>query len=159
LEKFDEKYIQPWLMSDPPPSPNRMLRTNTSANTNRNNVSNPDTPSKVRKGKSTNISVAAAVAVAQRELSASDFGGRTMNKYIMETSNGERKPLLGEQHQEGNKKISTSPPNKRGGSRGEKITGTIRGPLVCDKFGAHDRETFLASSTIEDTLRLPKYER
>jgi len=159
LEKFDEKYIQPWLMSDPPPSPNRMLRTNTSANTNRNNVSHPDTPSKVRKGKTTNTSVAAAVAVAQRELSASDFAGRTMNKYIMETSNGERKPLLGEQHQEGNKKRSTSPPNKRGGGRGEKITGSIRDSLVCDKFGAHDRETFLASSTIEDTLQLPKYER
>merc|ERR1712091_169593 len=30
LEKFDAKYIQPWLMSEPPSSPNRMLRSSTS---------------------------------------------------------------------------------------------------------------------------------
>ena len=56
LEKFD-KYIQPWIMSEPPSSPNRMLRSSTSTANNNNNNGNgngshPNTPSRVRKGKS-----------------------------------------------------------------------------------------------------------
>jgi hypothetical protein len=112
----------------------------------------------VRKGKSS-ISAAAAVTAAQRDLSASDFSGRTMNKFNAES--GERKPLLGEQQQQqhgGNKKRSNSPPSTN--RRKEVTAEDIRGTLNFDKFGAHDRETSLNSSTIEESLRLSrKYER
>ena len=131
LEKFDAKYIQPWLMSEPPPSPNRMLNGGKSS-------SHPNTPSRVRKGGKSSI------ATAQRDLSASDFAGRTKSNYNAES--GERKPLLGEQT---NKKSFTS----------NRTRGSTRGPLVFDAFGQHDRETSLASSVIEDSLRLPEYER
>ena len=172
LEKFDAKYIQPWLMSEPPSSPNRMLRSSMSTANNNNNNGNgngshPNTPSRVRKGKSS-ISAAAAVTAAQRDLSASDFSGRTMNKFNAES--GERKPLLGEQQQQqqqqehhhhhhgGNKKRSNSPPSTN--RRKEVTAEDIRGTLNFDKFGAHDRETSLNSSTIEESLRLSrKYER
>ena len=131
LEKFDAKYIQPWLMSEPPPSPNRMLNGGKSS-------SHPNTPSRLRKGGKSSI------ATAQRNLSASDFSGRTKNNYNAES--GERKPLLGEQ----TSKKSFSPSRTR---------GSTRGPLVFDAFGQHDREASLASSVIEDSLRLPEYER
>ena len=131
LEKFDAKYIQPWLMSEPPPSPNRMLNGGKSS-------SHPNTPSRLRKGGKSSI------ATAQRNLSASDFSGRTKNDYNAES--GERKPLLGEQ----TSKKSFSPSRTR---------GSTRGPLVFDAFGQHDREASLASSVIEDSLRLPEYER
>jgi len=105
------------------------------------------------------------VTAAQRDLSASDFSGRTMNKFNAES--GERKPLLGEQQQQqqqqqhhhhgGNKKRSNSPPSNR---RKEVTAEDIRGTLNFDKFGAHDRGTSLNSSTIEESLRLSrKYER
>ena len=100
--------------------------------------SHPNTPSRVRKGGKSSI------ATAQRDLSASDFSGRTKNNYNAES--GERKPLLGEQT---NKKSFTS----------SRTRGSTRGPLVFDAFGQHDRETSLASSVIEDSLRLPEYER
>ena len=131
LEKFDAKYIQPWLMSEPPPSPNRMLNGGKSS-------SHPNTPSRLRKGGKSSI------ATAQRNLSASDFSGRTKNNSNAES--GERKPLLGEQ----TSKKSFSPSRTR---------GSTRGPLVFDAFGQHDREASLASSVIEDSLRLPEYER
>ena len=131
LEKFDAKYIQPWLMSEPPTSPNRMLNGGKSG-------SHPNTPSRVRKGGKSSI------ATAQRDLSASDFAGRTKNNYNAES--GERKPLLGEQT---NKKSFSS----------SRTRGSTRGPLVFDAFGQHDRETSLASSAIKDSLRLPEYER
>jgi len=108
------------------------------------------------------------VTAAQRDLSASDFSGRTMNKFNAES--GERKPLLGEQQQQqqqqehhhhhhgGNKKRSNSPPSTN--RRKEVTAEDIRGTLNFDKFGAHDRETSLNSSTIEESLRLSrKYER
>jgi sodium/hydrogen exchanger 3 len=131
LEKFDAKYIQPWLMSEPLPSPNRILNGGKSG-------SHPNTPSRVRKGGKSSI------ATAQRDLSASDLSGRTKNNYNAES--GERKPLLGEQ----TSKKSFSPGRTR---------GSTRGPLVFDAFGQHDRESSLASSVIEDSLRLPEYER
>ena len=131
LEKFDAKYIQPWLMSEPPPSPNRMLNGGKSS-------SHPNTPSRLRKGGKSSI------ATAQRNLSASDFSGRTKNDYNAES--GERKPLLGEQTSK--KSFSSS-----------RTRGSTRGPLVFDAFGQHDREASLASSVIEDSLRLPEYER
>ena len=83
-----------------------------------------------------------------------------MNKFNAES--GERKPLLGEQqqrqqhhHHGGNKKRSNS------SALAEEVTAEdIRGTLNFDKFGAHDRETSLNSSTIEESLRLSrKYER
>jgi hypothetical protein len=91
-----------------------------------------------------------------------------MNKFNAES--GERKPLLGEQQQQqqqqehhhhhhgGNKKRSNSPPSTN--RRKEVTAEDIRGTLNFDKFGAHDRETSLNSSTIEESLRLSrKYER
>lgn len=60
-------------------------------------------------------------------------------------------------HHGGNKKHSNSPPSTR---RKEVTAEDIRGTLNFDKFGAHDRETSLNSSTIEESLRLSrKYER